>query len=236
MNDQVEKLWELQQVVTQLGDCERQLATKPESFAAVDAEYEAANQETQKLQESLEAIATERRRVDGELSDQQEMLKKYQGQLMLVKNQQQYAAAWKEIDASRKHVKELEDSVLKSMTESEETQGRLDERLGSFEELKVRYGAEHETWQLSLGDLRREAETLRARQETIESSLPPRVKNEFWRIARQRGNVAVARVEGDTCTACRTHVRPALSQRLRRGELVNCEGCSRVLHMERPTS
>ena len=138
MNGDVEKLWELQQVVTQLGEHEKQLNTKPESFAAVDAEFQAANQEMEQLEAQLETLAKERRRVDGELSDQQELLKKYQGQLMLVKNQQQYAAAWKEIDASRKHVKELEDSVLKSMSESEAVQSQLDERRASFDPLKTR--------------------------------------------------------------------------------------------------
>lgn len=236
MNDQVEKLWELQQVVTQLGDCERQLATKPESFAAVDAEYEAANQETQKLQESLEAIATERRRVDGELSDQQEMLKKYQGQLMLVKNQQQYAAAWKEIDSTRKHVKELEDSVLKSMAEADAVQKQLDERRGGFDDLKARYDAAHAEWQSSLGELRSEIEQLRKKQEQIESGLPSNLLREFQRVARQRHGIAIVETTGDTCTGCRTRIRPALAQQLKRGEFVTCEGCSRILYLERSAS
>src|SRR5688572_19643076 len=115
------------------------MAVKPESFAVVDREYQGASEEMSRLQEQLETLSKERRKVDGELSDQQELLKKYQGTLMQVKNQQQYAAAWKEIDATRKHVKELEDSVLKSMTESEGLQAQLDEKKGGFDELKARY-------------------------------------------------------------------------------------------------
>ena len=106
----VEKLWELQTVLSQLADREKAMSVKPEAFAAVDREYQASNEEMERLNQSLETLGKERRRVEGELSDQQELLKKYQGQLMQVKNQQQYAAAWKEIDAARKHVKELEES------------------------------------------------------------------------------------------------------------------------------
>ncbi|HZF73489.1 MAG TPA: hypothetical protein VEZ51_08660, partial [Gemmatimonadaceae bacterium] len=101
LNNDVEKLWELQQVLSELADREKQLNIKPESFADVDREYQTANEEMQRLQESLDTMAKERRLVDGELADQQELLKKYQGTLMQVKNQQQYAAAWKEIDATR---------------------------------------------------------------------------------------------------------------------------------------
>jgi len=236
LNDEAAKLWELQQVLTELTEREKQLNVKPEEFAVVDREYQAANEEMQRLQESLDTMSKERRRVDGELADQQELLKKYQGQLMQVKNQQQYAAAWKEIDATRKHVKELEDSVLKFMTDAEAVQKQLDERRGGFDDLKARYDAAHDKWQSSLGDLRTAIKKLRADQERIESQLPERAKREFWRIAKGRQGIGVAPIVGDTCSACRTRVRPALTQQLKRGELVHCEGCSRILYLERPPS
>jgi predicted nucleic acid-binding Zn-ribbon protein len=236
LSTDVEKLWELQTVLSQLGEREKQMAVKPESFAAIDEEYRTANDEMNRLSESLEQIAKERRRVDGELSDQQELLKKYQGQLMQVKNQQQYAAAWKEIDATRKHVKELEDSSLKSMSDAESLQSQLDARRSGHDDLKARYDRAHEEWQHSLGDLRREVEELRERAAAIESTSPDRLKNEFYKIFRQRQNVAVARVVSDSCSSCRTRIRPALQQQLKRGELVYCEGCHRILYLEKAAS
>lgn len=233
---EVEKLWELQSVLSQLADRERQMSVKPESFAAVDKEYEDANAGMARLSQSLEQIAKERRRVEGELSDQQELLKKYQGQLMQVKNQQQYAAAWKEIDATRKHVKDLEDSVMKMIEESDGLQSQLDENRSGFDGLKSRYDTAHEEWQGSLGDLRKESEALRKRAEEIEATIPQRLRDEFHKIYRQRQSIAVAGVINDSCSACRTRVRPALTQQLKRGELVRCEGCHRILYPERPAS
>jgi hypothetical protein len=232
----VNKLWELQTVFTALNDREKQMAVKPASFAAVDREYQSVNEEVTRLQQQLETLNRERRRVDGELADQQELLKKYQGQLMQVKNQQQYAAAWKEIDATRKHVKELEESVLKNMTEAEALQKQLDERADGHSALQARYDKAHEAWQHSLSDLRTESDQLRAKATQIESTIPPPLKDEFHKIYRQRQQVSVARVASDTCSSCRTRVRPAVAQQLKRGELVHCEGCHRILYLERPTS
>src|SRR5204863_5025086 len=161
--------------VTQLADREKLLNTKPESFAEIDAEYQGANDEMSRLQMQLDTMSKERRRVEGELSDQQELLKKYQGQLMQVKNQQQYAAAWKEIDATRKHVKELEESDLKNMTEADALQTQLDARSGSHTDLQARYDEAHAEWQHSLSDLKAEAEKLRQRAADIEATLPPRL-------------------------------------------------------------
>jgi predicted nucleic acid-binding Zn-ribbon protein len=232
----VDKLWELQTVFTALNEREKQMAVKPESFAVVDREYQTVNEEVTRLKQQLDILGKERRRVDGELSDQQETLKKYQGQLMQVKNQQQYAAAWKEIDATRKHVKDLEESVLKNMAEAEGLQKQLDERSDGHAALQERYDKAHAEWQASLGDLRTESDQLRAKASQIESTIPDRLKNEFHKIFRQRQGVSVSRVTGETCSSCRTRVRPAVSQQLKRGELVHCEGCHRILYLERPTS
>ena len=212
------------------------MSVKPEAFAMVDREYQQSSEEMERLNQSLETLGKERRRVEGELSDQQELLKKYQGQLMQVKNQQQYAAAWKEIDAARKHVKELEESALKSMTEIDGVQSQLDERQSQFDDLKARHDAAHSDWQSSLGDLRSEAKSLRRKADELEAALPEPERREFQRIFRQRGGIAVSKVFNDSCTSCRTRIRPALAQRLRRGEMVICEGCHRILYLEKPTS
>jgi predicted nucleic acid-binding Zn-ribbon protein len=236
LNSDVEKLWELQTVLSQLGDREKQLTSKPESFAAIDREWQAANEEMERLQQSIEQISKERRRVEGELTDHQELLKKYQGNLMQVKNQQQYAAAWKEIDATRKQVKELEDADLKAMEEMETLQSDLDQRQLGSAELKTRWQAAHDAWQHSLGDLRSEVEQLKQKAASIEARLPDNLKRDFHRIFKQRQNIAVARVISDSCSACRTRIRPALYQQLKREELIHCEGCHRILYLERTTS
>jgi uncharacterized protein len=236
LNPDVEKLWELQTVLSQLGDREKQLTTKPESFASIDREWQSANDDMTRLEQSIEQLSKEHRRVDGELTDHQELVKKYQAQLMQVKNQQQYAAAWKEIDATRKQVKELEDAELKTMGEIEALQNDLNQRQAGSGDLKTRWDEAHAAWQHSLGDLRTEVEKLKEHAASIESKLPDRLKREFHQIFKQRQGIAVARVINDSCSACRTRIRPALFQQLKRGELVRCEGCNRVLYLERPTS
>jgi uncharacterized protein len=232
----VDQLWDLQTVLSALNERERLMDVKPESFAAIDRDYEAAREEMTRLQEQLETLARERRRVDGELTDQQELLKKYQGQLMQVKNQQQYAAAWKEIDAARKHVKELEESELKNMTDSEALQSQLETRRGGFDELEAKHNEAHGEWQHSLADLRKEAEQLRGRADALGAALPEKVRKQFDRIYKQRQQVAVALVASDTCSSCHTRLRPAVAQQLRRGELVYCEGCHRILYLEKGAS
>ena len=236
LNQDVEKLWELQQALTELGSLEQRLTVKPEDFASVDTEHSAADAERTRLTQSMEDLSRERRRVDSALQDQQEVLKKFQGQLMQVKNQQQYTAAWREIDGARKQAKELEEAELNVMADMEEAQQQLEEGRGSFDDLKQRYDQAHEAWQHSLGDLRGEIEKVRAKIEGIEQSVPEALKREFHKIFKQRQGIAVARVINESCGACRVHIRPAVSQQLKRGEMVFCEGCRRLLYGDKVTS
>jgi hypothetical protein len=226
----VDRLWELQATLSHLAQKEKELNTKPESFAMVDDEYTGATAEIEKINRRLEEVALERRRIERDLQEAQELLKKYQGQLMQVKNQQQYSAAWKEIDTSRKQVKEYEDSLLRQMTEADELQQQLDEQRGGYDELKARHDAAHEAWQHSLKDLREEIAGIRSKTVAIESGIPDKLRIEFHRIYRQRQGVAVTRVENGACGACRVRLRPQAQQQVRRGEVTFCEGCRRIFH------
>ena len=62
----VDKLWELQTVLSALNEREKQMSVKPESFAAIDREYQGVNDEMTSLQGQIDALGKERRRVDGE--------------------------------------------------------------------------------------------------------------------------------------------------------------------------
>lgn len=236
MSQVVEKLWELQSVISHLAEKEKTLNSKPEDFVKIDNEFQNADQELSQLTARLDTLGTERRAAERELQAEQEVLKKYQGQLMLVKNQVQYAAAWKEIDASRKKVKDLEEALLRQMGESEEKQGDLAKRKVSHADLKTKFDVAYEAWQASLADLRKEIEAIRSKISGIEQDIPGNLRAEFHRIFKQRQGVAVTRVIHESCGSCRVRIRPQTLQQLKRGEVAMCEGCRRIFYLERPGS
>ncbi|MGA7615465.1 MAG: C4-type zinc ribbon domain-containing protein [Thermoanaerobaculia bacterium] len=232
----LDKLWELQEIMSSLADKQQALENKPEGFAAVDAEYQQANDAIAQANEQLAELGKERRGIESDLQDAQEKLKKYEGQLMQVKNQQQYAAAWKEIDTARKEVKSLEEALLKKMSDIEEIEAGLAERRGSYEDLKQRFEAAYQEWQGSLGDLRQQIQTIEEKAAKVEAQIPDRLRSEFHRIFKQRQGIAVAAVAEGACSVCRFRVRSQAQQQLRRGEIVFCEGCRRIIYMERVAS
>ncbi|HXI12876.1 MAG TPA: C4-type zinc ribbon domain-containing protein [Thermoanaerobaculia bacterium] len=236
MTQVVDQLWELQSVLSQLAEKERLLSVKPESFAEIDDDFQKGEAMLASSAQKIDQLAAERRAIERELQDNQELLKKYQGQLMQVKNQQQYAAAWKEIDVARKLVKEREDSLLASMGEIEDVKARIETDKAPHEELKARHTESYNAWQASLGELRAEVEKLRGQASVMEERIPPGPLNQFKRILVQRQGLAMARVINQSCGVCRVRIRPQANQQIKRGETVTCESCKRILYLERLAS
>lgn len=232
----MDKIWELQTVLSGLAGKEHALANKPEAYASVEKELVASKSDAETRRQRIEELGKQRRKVEGDLSDAQEKLKKFQGQLMQVKNQDQYAAAWREIDMARKLVKELEDADLALMGEAEELEGALAAIEQAQGEIQSRHDEQYEIWQSSLGGLRDEVAAIRERAAHLEKQIPENLRRQFHQILRHRQGVAVARVVGTACGECRVHVRPASLQRIQRGEVVVCDGCSRFYYIDKVAS
>ncbi len=232
----LEKLWELQSVMSNLAVKEKSLNSKPEDFLTVEIDFLRASQEMEQLEQKIAVRSKERREIESELQDAQEALKKFQGQLMQVKNQIQYAAAWKEIDTARKKIKELEDNLLKLMGEIEEGEKDLGVRKEAHTELKSLYDSEYERWQGGLGNLKSEITQIRNQAGAIEQHIPEQFRNAFHQIFKKRQDAAVSRVVNNSCSLCRVVIRAQALQQLRRGEIITCEGCRRFLYFERAVS
>lgn len=231
MTEVLERLWDLQQAMAELGEKERQLREKPEPFASTDREFSASTAAIDELKGRREELDTRRREIERNLSAEQETLKKYESQLMQVKNQMQYSAAWKEIDTARKKVKELEDELLGVMGQIETIDNELTERETALAPLREKHDAEYNEWQGSLGGIREMADSVRKRIAEIETQIPDRLRQEFHKIFSHRQGVAVAVVENNACSACRVKVRPAVAQSVRRGEITMCDSCRRIMYV-----
>ncbi len=236
MRQIVERLWTLQTVLTRLAEKERALSDKPEGYAAAERELRGVEAEIARLTQKSEELGKRRRQMDSELQEAQETLRKFQGAQMQVKNQQQYAAALKEIDSSRKQVKDLEETDLAIMTELEDIEKQLADAQGREQSLRAAHDREFEAWQSSLGDLKREADETRKSAAQVEEGIPENLRRQFHQIFRHRKGVAMARVVNGACGECRVRLRAQSTQQLQRGEVVTCDGCRRFYYLEKAVS
>src|SRR5262249_29339090 len=182
------------------------------------------------LKDRYERTLTNRKQLETELADTQQIHEKYKQDLMRVRNEKEYTTALREIDATKKLIGALESEVLKSLEEAEKLEADLTvftpdvgRKRGEVDRDLEALRKEHENGELSLA-------AMTSRRSETAGSIPSNLLAVYERVAKIRRGQAMAEVRDSTCTACRMRVRPKVFSDVRRGDqLITCDSCSRIL-------
>jgi len=208
----------------------QQRDTLPPELAEVDQEYREKLDAIERLKSAAEDAERSRRGAEGKLGELTELLRKYQSQLMAVKNQREYGAMLNEIDQVKRGLREAEDEVVGYMETIEAARTELAEREGKLPEETEEHESQLSGWRESQREIDAEIESARTQIAAIEKSFTPKRLAEFYRLCERKGGRAVVRAVAGSCSACHVRLRPALYQALRvSGEVVTCDSCKRIL-------
>jgi uncharacterized protein len=191
----------------------------------------------ERLEQEAAATATARRELDHglrererEAEDRRARVRGRQRELMSgrIRNPTELTALSTEVQHMKERLSVEEDAELELM---EEVEGR-DQTVRRAELEAQQIQAESEA---SAPELRQQLEKARldlvaadTERVAVWSEIPPGYRSAYERI---RVRPPVAEVNGTSCSACRVGVTTGGLQQLRRGELVRCENCGRILVM-----
>jgi len=150
-----------------------------------------------------------------------------------IKNPKELGNLQDEVQYLKRRKSELEDQVLESMIEVEESEASVTEqreRLARLEEewqeTQVRLSAEQNELVNRLSQLKAKRAKL---QKTIEAGDLALYED----LRRRRYGQAVALLEGELCQACRVTLPTSKAQQARQGEVLTlCGNCERILYVE----
>jgi predicted nucleic acid-binding Zn-ribbon protein len=229
----LDQLYRLQDRLRFVQARQRERDTVPEELSDVDREHRGRVDAVARIHERLAEAESERRRAEGELADQQEKQKKYQGQLRSVQSSREYGAVLNEIDGVDKLIRGTEDRVLAL---DEEIENARKDLAGREESLPAETEAHEEKlkdWRATQRAIDEELAAARAEIQDLERDIPPRERAEFHRLVEKKGGLAIVRVSNASCSACHVRVRPAAMQILKAGrEIVYCDSCKRILYWD----
>lgn len=233
MSGKIENLIRLQQLFLFRQQKTKERDTLPPEFADADRLFRQKLAAIEDLKKTITDAEKTRRSGEVTLSELAEKQKKYQGQLMAVKNSREYGAMLNEIDQVKKALREVEDQVV-SLMETLETAGKdLEER----EKALPGETEEHESslagWRERQRQIDQEVSAAAREIEQLEKIFPTKSLAEFRRLFERKGGLAVVRAVDGSCSACHVRLRPALYQTLRISrEIVTCDSCKRILYYQ----
>ncbi|HUC43737.1 MAG TPA: hypothetical protein VMR65_06855, partial [Candidatus Sulfotelmatobacter sp.] len=156
-----------------------------------DAEnrFRERNAEYVAVKDRFDAIEADRRARTLELGSLEEARRKYQDSLMQVKNQREYAAVLKEIDAVKAQIDDHESTILKSMDEVETLKGDLDGRAAHIESERAIVEKERAEVEAAVTDAQARMTQASAERADIEAALPADLVANVRRVEEGRRGV-----------------------------------------------
>ena len=233
MTGEIENLIRLQELFLLQKSRTRQRETLPPELADVDHEYREKIAAIESLKGTIEDAERSRRAAEGKLAELTEKQKKYQAQLMAVKNSREYGAMLNEIDQVKRELRAVEDEVVGFMETVEAARTELADRESKLPAETEEHEKRLSGWRETQRAIDREIEDAKARTAEIEKTFTPKKLAEFYRLCERKGGHAVVRAVGGSCSACHVRLRPALYQALRLGgEVITCDSCKRILYYQ----
>jgi predicted nucleic acid-binding Zn-ribbon protein len=212
------KLQELSEVNHELGD----------NKALVAAESKLSSHK-----EQLENISRKQKNSEWELDDLQERIRLIDSRLYsgTTKDPKELVNLEKEVKGLKNQIKPKEDALLGLMSRAEVIEADVK---SDTEEVK-RLKREREQKQETFGQKKSEIETLLAKLKEdrvgLTQQIDPEALKTYERIRLSRGQ-AVTKVERGECQGCHIAVPTSQWQKVKAGDLIQCNSCSRILYSE----
>jgi predicted nucleic acid-binding Zn-ribbon protein len=234
MKEELEHLYELQQIDTQLREAETALA-KLDDGTADRAKLAAAKEEAAERQGRLARHEAMRRDKELELGTteakrKQSMDRAYGG---TISNPKELGSLEMEIEALGRAKDRLEEIIIDLLEKLDEDEEAVAEQERIVSDLSERVAALEKTYAAETERLSAEIETLRRRRAEVVGRVSPRTLGHYEMLLRKNGNLAIVRVIDGVCEGCNIRVSLIKIQKLETtGDETFCDNCKRYLYVE----
>ena len=230
MTEEIQTLWALRELDERLVGLLAALKRFPAQREAVDKRLSSDRVHLETLKKELSDFRLKRGLMEKDIDALTAEERKFQGQLPLVKKNEEYTALLHEIAGAKKKRSDRETDLLMLMDEEEKKAGQkpaLEKELAAFEaEAKARLATldnEEKAEKEQVAGVEEERASLVAR-------LPAGTRSRYERIRASREGRAVVPILKGACGGCFRAQPPQMLQEARRGDrLLSCDGCGRLL-------
>ena len=224
-------LFTLQAIDTQVDKIRAIRGELPLEVEDLEDEIEGLETRIEKFRQELKDLENEIAAKKVAISESQDLIKKYEGQQMNVRNNREYDSLSKEIEFQTLEV-QLAEKKIREFTAAMELKGEtvkqveeeLEERRKDLEDKK------NELEDI-VAETKKEEELLKESSEKQKSAIEGRLLTAYQRIRENaRNGLAVVPVERDACGGCFNKIPPQrqLDIRLHK-KIIVCEYCGRIL-------
>lgn len=216
---------ELQKKQQELSEVENQLS---DNKALVATEYKLASQK-----EQLEDARKKQKSSEWELEDLQEKVRKIDNKLYsgTTKDSKELVNLEKEVKGLKSQIRTREDALLGLMSQVEEIEAEAKTTTEELKRLEREWEQRQETLRPRKNEIKTVLAKLRGNRNGLAQQFDSETLNIYERIKLTSGQ-AIVKVEKGRCLGCHVTVPTSQGQKVKAGDLIQCNNCSRILYLE----
>ncbi len=230
MKKLVENLIRLQEYDNRLNALKLQKGDLPMIIEGLEEELDEKTRKSSDLEENKKKLQNDRKIFEKEINASKSQLKKYEEQLYHVQNNKEYDAISLEIDTKKVEIESLENKILQTIEEEETLKTEGDSLIEEIKQLSDQL-KEHRSELSEINKHTQEEEDrLMHDREKLAKALDDRQLRMYERIRVAKDGLAVVPIQRNSCSGCFSAIPPQRIIEVRKkGRLLNCEFCGRIL-------
>lgn len=231
MNDVLEKLLILQDRDAKLARLTAELDRIPVERGDLDRQEQSATDTADQAKAEGKRIEVERKRLEMEVGSKEELVRKYKGQLIAIKNNDQFHALQHEITNAEQEIRRIEDQELVLMEKNENAQSTSKQADAALQETKKRLEMQRKELAQKELVVQKQAGEIRSEREKLAAEVDEDTLGRYDRILKSKHGQAIVRISHGLCMGCHLKLTAQEVHRAQAdSELVTCTNCGRILY------
>jgi len=231
MNNPTSALREMHRIHRQLTDIKERLERGPKHVRAAQSSAQKMELELQQAREAAKRLRIHADEKQLQLKGREQRIKDLKGKLNACSSNREYQALREQIAADEQANGVLADEILDALERIDELANKTKTAEANLQ--RVRQESEKITGRVSdeQQTLQAELTRLQTALKQAETGLPEEFRREYERIAKARGEHALAQVEGETCGNCFQTLTTQTMNQLYLARPVFCQTCGCLMYL-----
>jgi len=184
------------------------------------------------LENDLKQLLLKKKDAELELAAREDLMKKAEAQMYLLKSNKEYQARLSEIATHKADVSLLEEKVLKALEGIENAEKVIAKAKEEFSVHLKKFLADERELKTKLSILEGEIALIQDKRSVLSRDVDKTVFAQYEGLVATRGGLAMAAVAGDTCGACHMNVNHQKINAIKMYDrAVLCDSCARLLYI-----
>jgi len=231
MEEQLSLLIQLQEIDTRIRAYTEQKNRLPEVLAALERKRAANKENLDAVKEGLQTAQKNKRDRDQALESGVQKVERLKARTSEIKNNKEYQALLKEIEAGEQENKAVEDEILALMEKIDAAAAAITAAEKNSLEEDAAIAAEQKEHEAAIAKVEEELKAAEREKQEKAARIEPSVFARYQRLLLTKAGTAIVEVRGESCSGCFMSIPPQVFVNVKKNEsIITCPQCYRILY------